>query len=298
MAKRILAGLVLALLATSTALAGGKGDVRSRVEASMLVTGTLVVEADGRVSGWELDKREALLDPVVELIGKAADSWVFEPVLVDGEAVRAKARMSLRVVAIPHGEDSFQLTIRSGHFGSAAESRDGNHWKEIGTDRVRAKRRDLPEYPFDAMASGVGGTVYLVLRINRAGRVQDAFVEQVNLRAAASEREMDQLRGTLARPALAAARRWTFDVPTTGEDADRKTWALRVPVEYLLYNERMPAYGEWHVYIPGPRHKAPWSKRELREDESPDAMIAGRLYQEGTELTLLTPLAPLASLGG
>lgn len=289
MVNRIWIGFTLALLAATTAFAAGPAEVREQVEASMLVTGTLVIEPDGRVSTWDLDRREKILEPVVELIGKAAGSWVFEPVVVDGEAVRAKARMSLRVVATPHDDDNFQLTIRSGHFGDDAMSAQERR-KAAATDRARSLRMSPPAYPAAALSAGVRGTVYLVVRINRDGRVEDVFAEQVNLRTIGSEREMERMRQMLARPALAAARRWTFSIPTTGEDADNDYWSLRIPVQYLLYDEKEPGYGEWQAYIPGPRHKAPWSKRELRPDESPDAMVAGRVYQEGREMKLLTPL--------
>jgi hypothetical protein len=127
------------------------------------------------------------------------------------------------------------------------------------------------------------------MRINRDGRVADVFAEQVNLRVVGSEREMEQMREMLTRPAIAATRRWTFTIPTTGDEADAEYWSLRVPVEYVL-GDTLPGYGEWQVYIPGPRQKAPWSARELRADESPDAMVAGRVYQEGRGLKLLTPL--------
>lgn len=289
MANRMLIGIVLALLAAGTALAAGPAEVRKQMEASMLVTGSLVLEPDGRVSAWELDRPEALAEPVVELITKAAGSWAFEPVTVDGEAVRAKARMSLRVVATPHDDDRFQLTIRSGHFGDDAMSAEERR-NAATTDHVRSVRMHPPAYPPGALRAGVTGTVYLVMRINRDGRVQDVFAEQVNLRVVGTEREMERMREMLARPALAAARRWTFSIPTTGDDADDEYWSLRVPVEYMLHGDKVPGYGEWQAYIPGPRQKAPWSTRDLRADESPDAMIAGRVYQEGKGLKLLTRL--------
>lgn len=289
MANRIWSGLVLALLAAGTALASAPAGVRQQVESSMLLTGSMVVESDGRVSTWELDRPDDVMEPVRDLVGKAAAAWVFEPVVVDGETVRAKARMSLRVVATPVGGDSFQLTIRSGHFGDDAMS-GAERRKAASTDRVHSRRMSPPAYPADALAAGVGGTVYLVMRINREGRVEDVFAEQVNLRAVGSERDMERMRTLLARPALAAARRWTFSIPTTGDDADDEYWSLRVPVEYLLHDQKLAGYGEWQSYIPGPLHKAPWSARALGPGESPDAMIAGRVYQEGRQMKLLTPL--------
>ncbi|MGY0651952.1 energy transducer TonB [Luteimonas sp. A537] len=284
---RIWIGLASVLLAAAVfTFPAGASTMLKRTEASMLVTGSVVVEPDGRVSTWEVDQRDRLPAEVVRLVGQTAPTWRFEPVLVDGEAVRARAPMSLRVVVKALDEGSYQLSIRSGHFGDDATAGAG-----AGTDRVTSLKMGPPAYPERALREFVRGTVYLVLRINRAGAVEDVFAEQVNLRTAGSEAEMKRMRALLSRPALAAARNWTFRIPTTGEDADAEGWSLRVPVDYMIGDESAPAYGEWQAYIPGPLQRAPWSGRELRADEGPDAMIAGRLYQEGAGMKLLTPLA-------
>lgn len=288
MRGRFWTGLVLALLAT-TAFAQGPGAVRKQIEASMLVTGAMVVEPDGHVSAWELDQREKLPDEVVGLVGKSMAAWRFEPVMIDGAPVQAKARMSLRVVMSRQDDGSYAITIRSGHFGDEAMS-PKERAEVAGTDVVRKERMDPPRYPEQAFRAGVKGTVYLVLKIGRDGRVEDVVAEQVNLRTVGSERQMTQMREMLARPSIAVARRWTFAIPTTGKYADESSWTLRVPVDYMFGDDRMPAYGTWQAYIPGPVQRPPWKEQALGRGQSPDAMLAGGVYQEGRELRLLTPL--------
>lgn len=290
MGRRILVGLLalLALLAATVAAAAAPKAVEEQVELSMLLTGSIVVEPDGRVSQWEIDRSEEVPHYVRDLVAKSAASWMFQPVLVDGEATKVRANMSLRVVAMPDGED-FRVTIRSSYFGADAKTPE-ERLMSGGTEVIRGKQLTPPRYPPDALRSGVRGTAYLVIRVDREGRTAEAFVEQVNLRTAGPERRMAQMRDLLGRAALDGARRWTWTIPTTGEDADRDYWTVRVPVLYTMGGEKKPGYGKWQAYIPGPLHSAPWSQGERRAGSSPDAMVAGVVYQEGRELVLLTPL--------
>lgn len=280
-------GLLLALFATALP-AAVRNKIPEQAEMSMLVTGMVLVEPDGSVSSWDIDQRDKLPDFVVRLIERSASSWKFEPVLVDGQPRKAKARMSLRIVA-NRQDDGYRIAIRSGHFGKEAMSAEERR-QRAGTDAVRSVNMRPPAYPTLAADSGVRGTVYVVLRINREGAVEDAFAEQVNLKTLGTDRQMERMRDMLVKPALVAARRWTFQVPTTGESAGRQYWSVRVPVEYLLGDDGRAHYGQWEAYLPGPRQKAPWSRETIDPNESPDAMIAGRVYEDGEGMKLLTPL--------
>lgn len=92
-----------------------------------------------------------------------------------------------------------------------------------------------------------------------------------------------------AKPALLAARKWRFEVHTTGESANDEYWSVRVPVDYQFAGEKQE-YGQWQAYIPGPRQEVPWVEEDPDSGESPDAMVAGGVYEIGKDLKLLTPL--------
>jgi len=129
-----------------------------------------------------------------------------------------------------------------------------------------------------------------VVRVGRSGRAEDVAVEQVNLRMVGPEREMARMREVLSRPAAAAARRWQFRLPTTGESADDESWTIRVPVDYRFYGSG-PRYGTWEAYVPGPRQPIPWHLESLEDfGIAPDTLVAGQVYQVGTGLKLLGPL--------
>ncbi|OOG57092.1 energy transducer TonB [Rhodanobacter sp. B05] len=284
--KRWLLG-VFCLLLSGAALAAGADAVRKRVQASMLVSGAVTVAPDGSLKSYVVDHPEQLPAPVVALIARDAPRWRFAPVVRDGEAVLAKAAMSLRIVAMPAGDGKYTLGIAGSHFGQPA-SNDDPTGRTIG-----AKQRQAPAYPRDAARAHVSGTVYVVMRVNRTGVVDEEAAEQVNLDEVGSDVEMRHWRTVLADAALNAARHWTFAPPTAGPEAARSAWQVRVPITFRLsewgHPEPAEKYGDWHAYVPGPRNTPPWM-HERSSSGSADALAAGGMVEVGKGLQLITPL--------
>ncbi|WP_140726422.1 energy transducer TonB [Pseudomonas sp. Hp2] len=264
------------------AMAAGPGAVRKQIESSLLLKGDVDIEPDGSVSQVMLDREEKLPEGVVKLVHYSASRWKFEPVVVDGRAVRARAPMSVRVVARKL-DGQYRVEIHSASF---------QRYDATRRDTVTPIKMAPPRYPENAFRVGAGGTVYLILKIGRDGTVQDAVAEQVNLRIVASEGDMRKLRGILAQNALGAAQKWTFNPPTEGDEVDDPYWTVRVPINYSFANQLSEEdYGTWVSYVPGPRERAPWVIEEDRAGFSPDALAEGGVYmanQEGPRL--LTPL--------
>ena len=94
--------------------------------------------------------------------------------------------------------------------------------------------RTPPRYPDDALYMGGKGVVYLILEVGRDGKVANVDAEQVNLRVAGTEGQMELLRRSFANAARRAAKSWQFEVPTTGPHVDSPSWLVRVPVEFVL----------------------------------------------------------------
>lgn len=281
--KRRLSWLIACLLAWP-AFAAGPGAVRKQVEASMVVTGTILADADGRVGGYTMDHADKLPKEVTRLLARTVPHWKFEPVLVDGKPAPAEAAMSLLVVARKLGKDNYLIKIRSANFGKIH----GEDPDEPTPHQASASTRMAPPaYPSSAAYAGVTGTVYLIVRVAPDGHVQDAIAEQVNLRVIASESQMQKWREVFARSALRATERWVF-APPSGEKVKATGYeSMRIPVDYRL-EDRPPAYGEWSVYVPGPRQTPPWPEAEA--SPSPDALAAGGVYALTQALRLLTPL--------
>lgn len=275
--KRLLSGM-LGLLLAGSALADGPRAIRERVEGSMVVTGTIGVTADGAVLGYTLDHPEQLPPVVADVIGKDVPNWTFRPVVQDGKPVAAKARMSLRVVATPVGDGKFQVGIRSAYFGDESAV-------------IKKVQTVQPRYPRAAIEDRASGTAYVILRIDRAGKVADGFAEQVNLQVIAGDAELDRLRKLFAESSLRALQQWTF---TAADPSNREPYrVIRIPVRYQVsefgHRPTPIGYGQWEGYLPGPVEPAPWPDQDKLLTGGGDALPGDGVYGPPA-LSLLTPL--------
>ncbi|WP_231806920.1 TonB family protein [Stenotrophomonas sp. MMGLT7] len=270
----------------ASAAAVGPGAVRKQVESSMLLRGSIDLDRTGSVTEVALEQEDKLPQGVVDFVRGSVAQWKFEPVVRDGKPVLARAPVSLRVVAKKRDDGNYQVAIRHADFSVPAKDEDG--------ESVTSKSMNPPRYPEAAYRSGFKGTVYLILKVGRDGRVEDVVAEQVNLRVIASENQMRIGRDLLARASVAAARRWSFVPPVRGDAANEPYWTVRVPVNYAFHGDpESDAYGKWSAYVPGPRQPVPWRAQQDAPGFSPDTLAqAGGVYMAGAGNgpRLLTPL--------
>ena len=275
--------LLCILLACSfgASAASGPDAVRKQVESSMLVTGTIDVDASGKVLGYALDMPEKLPQGIREMADKQIVAWRFEPInIADGQKTRS--RMRLFFVAKRIDNRRFEVTLQSAGFDALNDS---------GRFQVDKSRFRQPVYPFAATKGvSVSGTVYLSLRIGIDGKLRDAAVEQVNLAVIGSEKDMARWREALARNAMASTRTMHFNVPAQAVFEGKEEEIGRVAIEYLLEDTSVPGYGQWRTYVPGPREAIPWANDSLLAT-SPDTMLPGTYTPAGAGRRLLTPLA-------
>lgn len=274
--------MVLVLALPAFAAGKGPGAVRKQAEMSMVVTGQVRIAADGRVDAVRIDRESEIPTAVADLIRQNVPQWRFEPLAAPDAGVDTDTPMTLRVVArrlYEQAGEAYELRVGSAHFG-----------RDEPSHLPRQTQMQPPAYPELAARSNVSGRVYVVARIGRDGRVEDAFAEQVNLNAVGSETQMKRFREQLARSTLATARQWQFAPPTQGPYAGEAYWLVRVPVAYQLERDKPPAYGQWDLYIPGPRQRAPWIDAGRDTTAGVDAFGDERMQSVGRGRRLLTPI--------
>ncbi|GAB3102108.1 energy transducer TonB [Lysobacter terrae] len=275
-----------ALLVSTVAWAGGPGAVRKQIESTMLVTGKIQLDTRGKVTTYSLDHEEKLPRGIVAFLAKAVPAWEFKPVVIDGRAVNAIASMNIRLVANRADDGNYLVKVRGASFGD----------EDVKPEEdVRSISMAPPNYPDSAARAGVAGSVYLLVKVGREGKVVDVVTEQVNLRWIASENEMTRWRKILADTSMRQARKWSFTPPSKGEAADDPFWVVRVPVVYSFEDPKTIAgrYGTWESYVPGPRQRDPWSDEDEGVAFSPDTLPAGGSYRAGSGLKLLTDLSEI-----
>ena len=272
-------GLLLALSGMQ-AEAGGRLAARKQIESSLIVTGTIVIAPDGGVQSYALDATEALGAPLEAFLKQNISAWKFVPVEVDGKVVTAKANMSLQLIA--NQAEGGDMNVRIAHtwFGKNSD--------KPATDMPKSNKMSPPRYPQDVMRMGGQGIAYLVVNIGRDGKVLDVAAEKVNLRSLGTEKQMEMLRRAFADASVRAAREWTFHPPTTGADAARDSWIVRIPVAFVMGDATHGKAGTWQSYIPDPTPRViPWAEEELRIAGSPEALPGSGVYPLQPGLRLL-----------
>lgn len=280
--------LLLVFMAAAGTVAAGRGSkaVREQAESSLQLSGTITIGKDGSVLTHTLDPKAPLGQPLTDFVNKTVAAWRFTPIRVDGELVNAKVPMHLRLVAKRAEGDMLRVSIASSYFG--------NNDSVATTDNPSSIKLTPPKFPQVALYMGGQGTVYLIVQVDRTGKVANVEAEQVNLRVIGTTNEMTRMRDQFSAAAIRAARDWTFAIPTTGNGADDDSWLVRVPVEFALRGpgERGPTKeGTWDTYIPGPRNVGmPWAQEKLQTAGNPDALPGDGVYPLRQGATLLTPL--------
>ncbi len=265
------------------ATAGGLDAARKSVEMSMLVHGEITVDTQGKVIASSLNEEAKLPPGVIKLVRDNVPQWRFEPIRVEGTPVGVKSRMNVLVVAKKLDSGDYSVEIRNASFQPAQDP--------PSEATITGKRMAPPQYPKESLMSGATGVVYLVARVGHDGHVEDTVVEQVNMTVLARLDELQRWSEDLAKAAVRASRRWTFDVPTVGEAANAPYWLVRVPVDFRFHGDSRTEYGKWRAYIPGPRNAVPWRDPSEPADLAPDALPPGGVYMVGRQgMRLLTPL--------
>lgn len=215
--------LMLTLLFSGSVLAADS----ERVYAAS-TTGELVVDTEGRVIKVTLDHK-ALGAEVIASFERLVRDWRFEPVLIDGKAVVARAgvRLDMRLKTVP-GSESLTLEVRSVWFGEPPGAGNAESDQRVA-DAGPALKLTPPSYPSAALFSGVGGNVSLLVRIDGAGRVTEVATHSVELLGGQefSERMVARHGRSLMKAAEKAARTWSL--PGLGAGT------VKVPVRFRVH---------------------------------------------------------------
>ncbi|MGH8190404.1 MAG: energy transducer TonB [Rhodanobacteraceae bacterium] len=283
--------LLLAVALPGPAFASG-----TPVQESMVVTGSITVNPQGGVAGYTVRDLDKLPPAARQIIQTTVPRWQFVPIMKNGKAVAAEAGMSLRIVADMVDQDHATIQVAGAAFGCDARPKSNLPGECPAGTAIRYAHRDPPRYPIDAVRARVGGEVFLVLQIDRDGRVSQTAVRQVNLYTVTDQPAY--YRKTLADASLRAASKWQFRIPTRSPNGGKAHWIVEVPIDFSLdwvpnrfatYRRSSSTYGQWNAYIPGPVQDIPWAHNKTNGGS--DAVADnGQPFTPDPRFVLETPL--------
>lgn len=260
----------------ATADAGSMQERWTTPPKPVAVESVLVARVEGRITidaqGVPIDYRieTGLTDKVHALLDKAVRGWRFEPVLMNGKAVAAEARMRVTLVAREQG-DGLRVGVDNVIFPTDADS------ANLSEVKVAKLRVMPPKYPGYAASLGVEGRVLLHLKISPDGRVEDVVAVQSSLANVAGKDELlGKLIAEFEEASLKAARNWRFEVDAEGLSAEAEEgMTFAMPVDYLMRGRKDDKSATWATEVRGPKRVAPWREDERRSQQVGVSDVSG-----------------------
>lgn len=235
------------------------------IEAPVLATrvdGWIEVGPDGRVAGYEAIT--TLGEPLASRLRSMVEAFRFEPVLVDGRPVLARARMRLALVASELPDRSLRVAVENVTFPDP----DGTE-RPADAPVLTVARRTAVRYPEAVAGTGLCARVLVAVQANPDGSLREVGVRQsALLHARGSERQVQDALAHFENAALQGISRWQLAVANPEKRAlTADVLTGLVAVEFQVDGGPEPRPGTWA-----------WETRSARRDAVwLDARLAARL---------------------
>lgn len=229
----------------------------------MQIDGSLSIDAAGRVAEFRIDT--PLDDGLRASLDLAVLKWRFRPVLIDGVARNARAKMRI-VLAARETDGGYKVNVDNVIFPEGTAT----GLKQPITEQITSRSLKPPKYPPGLNMARVTGTVLLGIRVGSDGRAAEVVAIQSMLFDIKGRDSVlaDAIRG-FEQSSIDAAKRWTFNVPV-GMPATAELMTVAVPVEYSLEKrQRAELPGTWRTVVRAPRKPPHWL------EDAPDVQKVG-----------------------
>lgn len=260
---------VLVASAAGTALAAKPG-APSRLESvlTMRVDGELVISPEGKVDEVSL---ESQIDPAIKsLLEARVRQWSFRPVVIDGQARRARSALRITLAATRReGEDGYLVRVDNAIFPDADDDKpkakdNRGVVADMPTARVTVVSMAPPNYPMSMMMHGVSGKVLLGLRIGADGRVEAVEpIQSMLFNVRGRDRNLEAAIKEFERTAVGKAKSWRFQVAAKDGAPSVRDLTHTVPVVFLMQGHTDQPKEIWQTVVRTPKQDLSWlPKRE------------------------------------
>jgi hypothetical protein len=254
--RAILMSILLASAGADAALAK-TAPTRVSMELAfiMQVDGWIVIDPQGKVADFQRDT--TVPDDLSGPIDRTVRSWLFEPVVIDGAPVRAKAKMRITLAAQNSG-DVYRVVVENVIFPKdQGETDDG---KTTGASPIRPKSMAPPSYPSDALRAGISGLVLLAVQAGPDGKtVNAAVIQTALLHPHGRPHDLAIAARQFELAALAAVKKWTYRVDETHPAFTAEQSTATVTINFTAGATPMTDKpGKWRPEMRTARTEIPW----------------------------------------
>lgn len=235
------------------------------------IDGDVEIDPQGAVTAYRPMTQQP--EPLATRLHDMVMRMRFEPVVDNGRAVHARARMRLSLVGTP--DEHGGVSVRVEHVAFATEpSNPISGEADGGPSAVEATavHKAMPRYPEPARRAGLSGRVIVAVRLGLDGRVLDAAVRDTALfNVKGTARQVQPYIADFENASLRAIRQWTFKVtlhPGATPTADDMTGLI--PVVYAMEDDPTPGMGKWAWELRTLSRPVPWITPQLAA-ELPDS---------------------------
>lgn len=228
---------------------------------TMRVDGEITIGQGGGVLDYKITT--PIKPEMQQLLDQAVRKWTFHPVIVDGKPVIAKNKMRITLAAHEAGR-GYAVSVDNVTFrGMPSESPSGQDKpsaEQGGSVVITTKSMKAGGYPRGLKQAGVEGAVLLYVRVSLDGNTQDVIAVQSSLYNVRGRQDvLDKARKLFEDNAIAAARRWKFNVTVTKPNPTPEDMTVTVPYRYVMgRNANREDAGQWRVELRSEKAIVPW----------------------------------------
>jgi len=230
---------------------------------TMRVDGEIAIDPAGKLLDYRITT--PIKPEMQKLLDASVRKWTFHPVVIDGQPVAAKSKMRITLAAREAGS-GYSVSVDNVTFRDYAEKKD----ESANDERRMAKKAEHVAivakalrpggYPNGLMRAGVEGAVLLYLKLSLDGNVENIIAVQSSLYDVRGRPELlDQARKLFEDAAIAAAKRWKFEVSSTKATPTADDLTVTIPVAYVMpKRQASDAPGQWRTELRSEKRIAPW----------------------------------------
>lgn len=225
---------------------------------------------------------------------KQVRGWRFEPVLVQGQPVTARARMRITLAARDIGNEQYAVSVDNVTFPANDQAVMPDAPAPVTS--IQSRKMGAPAYPRELAMAGVSSMVLVYLRLSPEGRVLEAVPVQTSLfNAKGSKQTLAKGVTLFERASVRAARDWQFEVKLHGQNPSARDLTVSIPIEYYAPNHRETRPGQWRTEVRGERREAAWLRGDAQAQRiGVSDLTSGELLPLASAVRLTTEVKGVA----